>query len=921
MVNGYPPPQHRVTTDANANPIRTSDINEDGTIGMGAKAKIVIEDPVRPDVICTVQSTPPRPSGSLARKQRKETEEQRKTEQNEQRSQTSEPKSAKAGKDVQEVHIPSAQQAQPSQQPSIDPKMNLQLAMLDNQLRNILKTGREESQGSSSASDRAKCRDTVVAGDFPQAALSPTGAGQPALCGLPLMNGTLDGAILANIINDDAEVEDGASRDNRDLNLALHTGATNNDEQKLFHPTQLSEEYQAEKEVSVQKPEQLIRIDDDSPRKGGGLVHQISMPETEEEHDEEGDGKKVVLTGVAVEFTPRHNSIMFGGVDERSQTYLPGGEYAQCTSVYVDENATRMAPYTMATQFNVSMASSEEESEGEGDGKWETGRPGSFPFSAVANEKHRQRSIHNLQQMALETDDRSSSSRGDRRHSMPKSVQVKDDENVKPEQTGHIMSRSADAYTMNVNSDSGYITKETHSREQMFKSSSSHSSLKDHQNVLDIPVGNVSPYKSSKLRKDAGDMAAPNKRDRRSSPKKDKFAYAKLKRKDCDTDKASDKSTSDKDGDHLIIDELENEKTHVATTPCVEVTDLKEFEVNSLPEKVSSPIINKYGADGGLRKASMPDTEKFLRDPILEKIKSLSSGTYLPKSLSETSLKSSHLGGSSKSEVPLSDSAPIESKFKSLCDIRTFRRDSYGNYSCGSVRLGTRSQPNLAKVDTKVLDAHLNNTDANDSHSTSTEKATKSKSDLQAREVQSLPIIMHNDQNLEERGAADGESPRQVLSESNASNHTVPATSTSVPPNTASSVDPKTDLGKMFAEKVSLKLTSIKQAERAASIAQEMDTCGGGKDKGKIDWDSSSHSLTDSGRMESGRDLDDCEVQSLNLSKSRSHEQSSRDGHCTRTDMALLCEADEDSLDPSLPQPRPPTAPAPRKSSKVMAAR
>ena len=598
------------------------------------------------------------------------------------------------------------------------------------------------------------------------------------------------------------------------------------------------------------------------------------------------------------------------------QTYLPGGEYAQCTSVYVDENATRMAPYTMATQFNVSMASSEEESDGEGEGKWESGRPGSFALSSGTGEKHRQRSIYNLKQMALETDDRSSSSRGDRRHSVPKSMQVKDEDIAKPEQTGHIMSRSADAYTMNINSDSSYMTKDTHSREQMLKSSSSHSSLKDHQNALGIPVVKVSPYKSSKMRK-AGDIVSPSKRDKRSSPKKDKFAYVKLKRKDCDIEKVSDRSTSDKDGDHLIIDELENEKTHVATTPCVEVADLREFEMNSLPDKVNSVVKSK--AEEGSRKASMPDTEKFLRDPILEKIKSLSTGTYLPKSFSETSLKSSHLTGSSNSEVPLSDNAPMETKFKSLCDIRTFKKDSHGNYSCGSVILGTRSQPNLAKVDTKVLDGH-NNIDANDSQSTSTERPSKSKSDLQAKEVQSLPVGL-SDQQMEERGAADGESPRQVISEGNAP--------ISIPKNTLSGAmhkcmsayaDTQTDFRKTFAEKVSLKLTSIKQAEKAGSIIQELDQSAG-KEKGKLEWDTSSHSLTDSGRMESGRDPEDCEIQSLNLSKSRSHEPSSKDGLSERVNMALLNEADEDSLDPSLPQPRPPTAPAPRKSSKVLAAR
>ncbi len=107
--------------------------------------------------------------------------------------------------------------------------------------------------------------------------------------------------------------------------------------------------------------------------------------------------------------------------------------------MYVDENATRMAPFTMATQFNVSMASSEEESEGgEEEGKWDMlGRPTSMQFSPASSgaEKHLKRGILAGHESEGE---KSSSSRHERRHSVPKSLLCKDDENIKPEQTGKI---------------------------------------------------------------------------------------------------------------------------------------------------------------------------------------------------------------------------------------------------------------------------------------------------------------------------------------------------------------------------------------------------------------------------------------------------------------------------------------------------
>ena len=896
-MNGYATPQLRPQTDANANPVKNMEPSPEGGVSTGARAKIVIEDPVKPDVVCTVQSTPPQPFSS--RSHRWENDEQKKAEHT---SQVSEPKSttkAEGGSTVQPQTQASIQQ---QQQHTVDPQMNLQLAMLDNQLRNILKTGREESQASPTLSDRPKYKDSA-AGDHPQAAM--LGAGQHILSPTPLMNGTLDGAILANLAHEEGDGEQaGASKDNNKdlLHPVVRAGAMDyNDETH-----EVNEEYQAEKEVSVQKPEEMMKAEDrGSPRKESRLIHQSSLPGLEEEQEEVEDGeKRVVLTGVTVEFTPRHNSIMFGGVDERSQTYLPGGEYAQCTSVYVDENATRMAPYTMATQFNVSMASSEEESDGEGDGKWDVARPGSFAFSPAGSEKHRQRSIHNLQQAAVDGDDRSGSSRGDRRHSVPKSVQLKDDDGMRPEQTGHVMSRSADAYMINANNNADpEITDDFQIKEHMFKSSSSHSSLKDYQNVLEIPLGKVSPFKSLKLRKDVIE-----KRDKRSSPKRD--ILLKRRSKDCDSDKASEKSTSDKDGDHLIIDELENEKTHVVTTPCVEGTDMRGFETPAAKLDLYRKGQSFEGSTESKQKTT-PETERLLHDPVLEKLRSLSSGTYLPKSFSETSLRYSQqqVRGGSRSEVPSSDTGFVESKYKSLSDVRTFKKENLGGFTSGPVRLGSLSQPNLIKMDSKALDQTVNNVDANDSQSTSTERV---KSDLQAKEIKSLPLGTEPGQNegqSEERGSADGESPRQVLSEGNVATSTLKTQpSASIPKHKPAPTETQTDLRKCFAEKVSLKLTSIKQTEKAAAIADELDSGHISKDKFKLDWDSSSHSMTDSGRVDSGRDPEDYEVQSLNRPRS------SRDG---RVDSVPLSEGQ----DSGIPRPRPPKAPAPRMGSKVMAAR
>ncbi len=379
-MNGHGSPHHQAATEANieSGVLKSGETAKVDTIlpgGGGGKAKIVIEDPAKPDVICTVQTLPP--SGRGAGGQRApagvhDTEQEQEGAEGKDLRKDTSPGALPAGSAGPAGATHTQQQGQTPTQPNIDPKVDLQLAMLDNQLRNILKPGREvESQASSSGSDRAKCRDTAPAQDLPPGhTLSPPGAfqgptGHRLLPSTPMLNGTLDAAMLANLIEDDAEVQLGGSaatqdRDNRNANIALHNGAINNtltltrDQQQDGHgvsagtvpaPSEQTgrpagtgaaagdPEYQAEKEVSVQKPEQLIRIDDDSPRKLGDQTGpQISMPGLGIEHEDPQEGaegsedyRKVVLEG-AMDFLPRHNSILFGGVEEmeRSHTYLPG---------------------------------------------------------------------------------------------------------------------------------------------------------------------------------------------------------------------------------------------------------------------------------------------------------------------------------------------------------------------------------------------------------------------------------------------------------------------------------------------------------------------------------------------------------------------------------------------------------------------
>ena len=235
-------------------------------------------------------------------------------------------------------------------QPAVDPKVNAQLAMLDNQLRNILKTAREESANSSSASDRPK----------PKEGSTPEGVG-------PLIAG--DSNLAGGSAGPDGEVAEGEEG----------VGMTNGMDAQLNGVMDVEE---PEKEVCYEKDRECkpIRIgEEESPGQVADMP-KISLPglaslqqaegEAEEPVEEEQpvldeDGEPLPPLASGIHARPMNGSVAFAGFEERSMTN------ALQTSVYMDEIATRAAPYTLASQFNVSLGSSDEDSDHEESNHWE----------------------------------------------------------------------------------------------------------------------------------------------------------------------------------------------------------------------------------------------------------------------------------------------------------------------------------------------------------------------------------------------------------------------------------------------------------------------------------------------------------------------------------------------------------------------
>lgn len=287
-----------------------------------------------------------------------------------------------------------------------DPKLNVQLAILDNQLRNILKTGREESQASTSLSERERQRQGKPGeGDGTGRCSQPGQTNGPVVEGAEQQAG-LEGPLADIVELNGIHPDHDALQERRESDDGVNVNGT------LVLDT-----------VQPEVGKEPIQIEDDNDNRMSDMP-KISMPDFE--HD---PGRHVTL-GSAIEYNvaPRNGSVAFGTFEERSQTNMYG-EYV-ATSIYVDENATRAAPYTLASQFNVSMGSSEEDSEG--DHKWEVMTRPPPSMQSPARDPDKRRSWH------IGDDDKpsASSSSEPRRHSVPKYLLGKDpkDEKEKDEQ-------------------------------------------------------------------------------------------------------------------------------------------------------------------------------------------------------------------------------------------------------------------------------------------------------------------------------------------------------------------------------------------------------------------------------------------------------------------------------------------------------
>lgn len=85
--------------------------------------------------------------------------------------------------------------------------------------------------------------------------------------------------------------------------------------------------------------------------------------EAQDEDYDDGRDKRKRSVGIS-DYISQPHSIAFGGVEEKSYTnvYM---EDPPTTNMYYDDHATRAAPFTIASQFQASMASSEEDTDGE----------------------------------------------------------------------------------------------------------------------------------------------------------------------------------------------------------------------------------------------------------------------------------------------------------------------------------------------------------------------------------------------------------------------------------------------------------------------------------------------------------------------------------------------------------------------------
>lgn len=216
-----------------------------------------------------------------------------------QNSQPLSPKVIQPGASKLQLSLPGESKQESTGAADIDPKLQL----LDTQLRNILKPPRDESQGSSSGSDKDKHKE-----DHQQ--------------------------MQETAFNSVPETMDGALRGACGVSDGYMVGHN----REGFH--------------SERRPAGKITVHMERVSREGEEEEDILIVELPGEEPDDDDRR------AAVEHS--RPGVMFGGIEEISQTNFYF-EDVPTTNVYMDDNATRAAPYTLASQMNASMASSEEE--------------------------------------------------------------------------------------------------------------------------------------------------------------------------------------------------------------------------------------------------------------------------------------------------------------------------------------------------------------------------------------------------------------------------------------------------------------------------------------------------------------------------------------------------------------------------------
>ena len=280
--------------------------------------------------------------------------------------------------EIQKDHDdPDGQQGTPG---TIDPKLQL----LDHQLRNILKGGQEKSQ-TSSASDVRKGKNVADKDndENPKSHQSPSPVRSPAndtprrqLPKIP------PGAVPHYKLPPKSPGErPERDRDTGPMEKSTITEKTNGGEKEKEFKEYLSSDMMRNSSTQSPGKEEILIVEVVANKHTARMVGSSEGKMTDGESRTEDKG----------ELSQPGHAITFGGVEERSYTNLCLEDVP--TNVYLDDHATRAAPYTVFSQFQASMVSSEEDTDDEHSTRFDSvAKPtlaiGQSPFSERRRGSH-----------------------------------------------------------------------------------------------------------------------------------------------------------------------------------------------------------------------------------------------------------------------------------------------------------------------------------------------------------------------------------------------------------------------------------------------------------------------------------------------------------------------------------------------------